>query len=273
MTVDDSSHKKEAVILPPSVQSDESSRGNFGILRSQMVQIGPIITRPGVGKVGESCGKKEGMHCDHCGYRWEREHNCMDRGCPRCYEKWAYREGATVGRALDGYIHGKWIVHGFVSFKGELKNVYKMRPRAYAIIRRHGIRGAVSVPHFERHKRIDGYLHYHFVGEVDGSWKPGGGRNQDYIFKVISTLRDSLDITACVGYLLTHCAIADGRHALSWIGAWFRGVPHSDNAVKPDDQCPKCKSPDVSPDYRWDMTDWSHQEHVRIGMRGGDTYE
>jgi hypothetical protein len=167
----------------------------------------------------------------------------------------------------------RWrVLHCVVSFKDGGDSVECMRKRAYEIVEKHGLVGGMSVFHpFRKDEDLryvpDGYVHFHMPALALGSvtW---GSVGQDYVFKVIENpegcgrgpftgIPSVWRLWRLVGYLLTHCGVVEGRHALTWWGVLsYRKVsaarlraayPEAWVEVmgKKNPRCPVCESYDT----------------------------
>lgn len=142
------------------------------------------LTLPGQGVAEPGCGSPVPYHCpDHEGPFWVRGH-CGSRDCPDCYNIWAQKTAikASIRIAMGAkYVQlnrpGQRVrvVHAVVSMKAPV-NVTDLaidaaRALAYAVAKRHGIEGGISVFHATRKEKDeydeyvpDGYWHSHIIG-------------------------------------------------------------------------------------------------------------
>ena len=129
------------------------------------------------------------------------------------------------------------LVHVVISMVDVIENIDVVRATAREIARRHGLAGGLSVVHHIRTDKYskhgdagDGTVHVHIVGVAFNLTK--GGYDFDaagipIVFKHIYDdeykdyrgFRSGRAIKRTVQYLLTHCAIIEGKHALSWFGS------------------------------------------------------
>jgi hypothetical protein len=156
------------------------------------------------------------------------------RECPDCYEKWAFREGnkaslrmwagsKTRCRDMMWSWHDCRVLHAVVSLPDRGQGLEAARNEAYDVARRHNLDGGLAIPHpFDK----PGYLKFHMSAFAHGDVLPGG-TDGDVFFKVIIDkeygdyrgIRSPVGIRRCLMYLLSHCGIYEGRHALTWWGS------------------------------------------------------
>ena len=225
---------------------------------------------PGHGEVGSGCGDPLPMICRRCGHSYTVNSSCMRRECPHCYHKWASKEAKVVSWRLWGaarklYVRYR-VVHIMISFR-PMGDIARERERARKIAVRHGIVGGCMVLHPWRKDRYDhyvpdGYVHFHIMGIALGDIRPG--ERGDYVFRHIPDprwhgyrgMRRTGDLRACVRYILTHCGIVAGRHALTWFGSMsYNMLPNKkldefypgvrDKIQEFRRRCPKCGSYEV----------------------------
>jgi len=240
-----------------------------------------IISLPGHGEPGVDCGQEIPMHCNHCGHTWVGNRSCMGRTCPHCWRKWAHKESRAAGLRVWGGISliapkrtGRRIVHAVVSFvtSGDLATD---RKAAVKIMKSQGISGGILIFHPFRQDDDGQYIpqthvHFHIIGLARGAISPGASGN--FIFKVIPDAKnhdfrgfqDVTGIKACIFYLLTHCGIQDGRHAVTWFGelsynqlsndTLYKAIPELKREIErhPEKKCPVCGSEDTEPDWIYD---------------------
>jgi hypothetical protein len=110
---------------------------------------------------------------------------------------------------------------------------------------------------------LDGCIHFHMVVLAHGDVLPGGLlADGDVVFKVLRDaeygdfrgFRGPVGIRRHLKYLLSHCGIVEGRHALTWWGSLsYRALPGEElRAAYPDAwdelyalpvvRCPRCGS-------------------------------
>lgn len=196
------------------------------------------IVRAGQGSPGEDCGKELLKFCFHCNDFFYGRHYCMRRDCPNCYNRWAWREAQPATEKILYNRRGRNIVHGVVSFEGKPSQILEFRRNCYDILKEHGILSGIVIPHHERHGKVDGYLHYHFLGYIRNNSRYIPGGPGEYIFKVIRWLNRAREIAPVIHYFLTHCAIVNGRHSVTYYGEKFRKPKQKQKNL--DDYCPKC---------------------------------
>ena len=245
-----------------------------------------LPTLPGHGNRGESCGQKvEYRKCGSCGHQFWVESSCMMRECPDCYEKWAFREAKeAMGRLWMGsrrVMHDRMIMkrecrllHVVVSLPSEGLDLVASRRKAYDVASSRGVLGGCSVPHpfrdacGEEEYRLDGFIHHHMLVLVHDKLLERS--DPGVVFKTIRGPESSEDaphypgfrspreVKRCIQYLLTHCGIWKGRHALTWFGALsYRNLPtgllersfpeayDELNAWEKGVRCPECGSLDT----------------------------
>lgn len=215
-----------------------------------------MLTFPGHGNPGESCGVTIPMFCHDCGEFFTVESSCMARECPNCYQAWAAREAAAAGQRLTAFLVAHWesqpwrkieynrwreavgnpnstkeecrlyelqTYHTVVSFDAVdlsgSNDVKAIRTKAYRIASSYGIMGGAAIVH--RRGLDDPGTHVHIVG-VAGYIRPGNGAD-GVVWKVIPHngkwyARTQLERETIIKYALTHCVIADDLHALTWFG-------------------------------------------------------
>lgn len=214
----------------------------------------------------------------------------MQRECPECYEKWAAKEGHEA--AWRFWTGTQYLYHGYpvrrlhyvVSLMPyDDESLDDLRDRARKIGKRHGIVGGLLVPHTHRlddegSRELDGTIHFHGIGIAPGNIEAGGTpADNGAVFKVIPDpgsaekgkptyrgFRKYSEVKRCVQYLLSHCAIIEGKHALTWWGLLSYNMLSSkkledfcpagyENLMAPKGvKCPKCGSRDTEPCLEWD---------------------
>jgi hypothetical protein len=215
------------------------------------------LTQPGEGEPGKDCGGRYQKICLDCGHIINGEHWCMKRECPKCYEAWAWREAKSACEVLYNNQKGSRLYHGVVSIPVEIDrgylrelqkefvqdpgDIFKLRRWVYRFINDHNLHGGLLVPHFKRHGVHDGHWHYHFVAFARGRIEPGV--DSKVVFTVIRRVRGRRDIKKLVSYLLTHCAIRNLSHAVTYFGSLKGAIKYKFPKIEP--QCPKCGSYEV----------------------------
>lgn len=273
----------------------ESSRWTvFGPIPPQFVEVYPASAKskagrgingyalPGNGEAGEGCGNPVPYHCNCHGGSWWINSQCMMRECPECFEKWAAKE-SRIAAARVSWGSKAWrirnaeagdsrsirILHAVVSFVYTGGSIDDYAHRAYEVAKAHGMIGGLKVFHpfrkdkFDHQYTTDGTVHFHLIGlaPLDVS----AGRSPEEFWKVIDDeeyhdyrgFRSARAIKRAVQYLLTHCGVREGKHALTWWGAMsYRSMPR--NAVEslfpralecaPEPKpCPVCGSEKTEP--------------------------
>lgn len=257
---------------------------------------------PGHGAPGGDCGTSIPHHCNSCGHTYTLKSACMLRVCPNCWQKWARREARVSGERLWAGANlimrgtpkraGYRVVHAVVSMPDQGDDINVQRDKARRVIKRHGLVGGLTIYHpFRKGDEDDfvhdGHVHFHVVGIAPGDITPGGN-DCGAVFKVIRDakrgdywgLRECGEVRDLVFYLLTHCGIIEGKHALTWYGSLsynslsnrtldeaYPGYLERARAGPPK-RCPACGSEDVEPDWIMDWTAWPG-ERVYIGLGPG----
>lgn len=163
----------------------------------------------------------------------------MKRSCPNCYSKWGWREAWPAAEKILFNRENRNIVHGVVSFEGKTSEILDHRKVVYSVLQEHGILSGVLIPHHERHGRSDGYLHYHFLGFLGHHERYLPGKQGWYVFKVIRWVNNPSDLVNVVHYFLTHCALVNGRHSITYFGQKWRKPKQKQRKI--DEWCPICK--------------------------------
>lgn len=248
----------------------------------------PVL--PGHGVPGPDCGELVPYHCNSCGGSFYVESSCMMRECPNCMEKWAAKEARFAAwRMWTGSKRracGVWawrecrVLHVVVSIPDTGQGIEASRKQALQVAKKHNLDGGLMVYHPFRQDEdwtfvLDGFVHYHIIALVHGDVPPGGTDGQ-VLFKVIKDaeygnyrgFRDPTGIRRAVHYLLSHCGILKGRHALTWWGSLsYNKLPNEQLKTDypeawelftevPPRRCPLCGSHDVEPcntvqDFGW----------------------
>lgn len=236
---------------------------------------------PGKGEVSFGCGDDILVGCGSCGQTHEVTSKCMKRQCPDCWRSWAHKLAKKSGlRMWSGGLfkmkgrRGFRFLHIVVSFThGPLK---ELRKRCRAVAKRHGISGGLTIYHpfrqdEERQFVPDGYVHFHIIGLAVGHVDPGDN-NGEYVFKVIRDakrgdyrgLKKPKEIQALIYYLLTHCGVIEGSHALTWFRAlsynqfnmetWEKHFPLLWEHLQSKNRlCPHCGSDDTYLIQGWEL--------------------
>lgn len=174
------------------------------------------------------------------------------------------------------------VLHVVISVPDTRQGIEVSRKQALAVAKKHNLSGGLMVYHPFRQDDdhqfvLDGFVHYHLIALVHGDVPPGGTDGR-VLFKVIKDaeygnyrgFRDPTGIRRVVHYLLSHCGIIEGRHALTWWGTLsYNKLP--DQFLKdsyPDAWlaiheirrcCPVCGSSDTEPCEIWDNTVWHYR--------------
>ena len=148
------------------------------------------------------------------------------------------------------------LLHVVVSLPDAGQGLEVARDEAYEIARRHNLDGGVAIPHpFDK----PGYLKFHMIAFAYGGVLPGGS-DGDVVFKVVLDaeygnyrgFRDAVGVRRCLMYLLSHCGIYEGHHALTWWGSLSynrcptellrKSYPEAWDALNllPEVRCPRC---------------------------------
>jgi hypothetical protein len=151
------------------------------------------------------------------------QRSCFRPVCRLCYEKWIGRQANRATRRIEKFQNqsGRQSIHIFLSVSQWDWNLPfdQMRKKARKIIKEIGIIGAAVIFHpFRFNKKIRCWYyspHFHIVGfgQVSGIVN-SYYKNYWYIGYV--GVRKSVFHT--FWYLLSHCGIKKGYHALAWVG-------------------------------------------------------
>lgn len=255
----------------------------------------PVL--PGSQDRGEGCGQSIPHHCNACGHSFIVESSCMLRTCPACWRRWAAKEARAAAlrtwagtQMIAPRRTGRRLVHAVISFKDRNVPLPFLRKTAIKELKKHGLSGGLVIYHpfrqVDDHFVPDGYVHFHVIGLARGHIEPGSELD-DYVFKVILDARRNdyrgfqrwREISATVFYLLTHCGILKGRHALTYYGELSynqlsNGVIEAacpGLELKPElkHRCPSCHSFDIEPDWLIDYTDYQNQYVLDNRLKAG----
>lgn len=195
---------------------------------------------PGSGEPSDSCGEGIALFCLDCEKSFYVRSSCMMRHCPHCYQKWAAKQGKEaawrfwtgINYIYQGY-RGIRYLHYFVSLVPKGESYDELRDKAREISSKHGFVGGLLIPHCHRlddenSRQPDGTIHFHGIGIAPGKISPGGD-DGDTIFRVIKDpgsdgkptyrgFRYFSQVKECCQYLLSHAAIIEGKHSLTWWG-------------------------------------------------------
>lgn len=254
----------------------------------------PVL--PGSQERGQGCGESIPHHCNDCGHTFILESSCLLRTCPSCWRKWAWKEARTASLRMWAGVSliapkrsNRRMLHAVISLVDNGRPVSHLRKQAIIIAKKHGLSGGLLIYHPFRHDGdsfcMDGYVHFHLVALARGDVQPGA--QGDYVFKIIKdAIRHDYrgfqkwrEVNACVFYLLTHCGILKGRHALTWYGELSYNqlsngvlearVPGLDLHPKYKQKCPHCHSFDIEPDWIIDYTDYANQYAIDNRLKAG----
>lgn len=180
-----------------------------------------LVNRPGTGSLGPDCGTVKKHYCKDCEKWMYLPHSCMLKTCPVCYEKWAHKNAKVATINLLFNRHNREIVHAVISIPGVPEDIWRLLPYAYIFAYVHGLLGGAVVPHFERHGKIDGYLHYHVIGYYQDKYFPAK-KGTTYKFKVIRWIHENWDLRGVLKYLFTHCATSPHKKCIYYFGQKFQ---------------------------------------------------
>lgn len=193
-----------------------------------------LFSLPGTGAPGSECGEDVFFWCKDCDKLFTIDDECGERECPHCSHIWARNEAEIMrGRLWDGRRHyyrknGKRyrLHHCIVSYRmgvpRERRAYRNLRGFTIDLVRSAGLEGGCVVFHPWRESRDGEYSvvgpHFHIFGL--GSWVKSGTEvepyNDDILFKRVRDFnarqKDPFE------YVLTHCGIAKGIHAVVWFG-------------------------------------------------------
>lgn len=165
------------------------------------------------------------------------------------------------------------LVHCVVSMVMDASLIDEIRPLAVAVAKRHGVLGGASVVHHLRTDKYsvggDGTTHVHIVGMAVDITEGGDDLDADgnvIIFKHIQDdeykdhrgFRSERAVKRALQYLLTHCAVIEGKHALTWWGCMgYRNLSRGtierafpgalDATERENSPCPVCGGSSTEP--------------------------
>lgn len=252
----------------PFLNIGETDLGDYYPAHGEKLTPGVGVELPGMGERGRACGDKVELVCQDCGHRYFISHSCMDRRCPRCGMAWARGEAAVAADRVLAHRGRHRLVHAIVSFPGAPEDIFRKRPTAIEIAKRHGIGGGAVIGHSWRVDAnvewsdsdlvSDGYVHYHIVGALtrtDERFLPAV-EGAPYVFKVIKKndtyYLKNRSIKRIIRYCLEHATIAFRKHALSWFGTWWKREDGSREPALGGEvhaqrfECPACGSARVA---------------------------
>ena len=240
---------------------------------------------PGMDGQPEDCGLPVAVHCNNCGTSFWTASSCKERGCPVCYEKWAWKESGVASRRIWLYrdslkkegIHCR-IVHCVVSLKYTDQTFNELKVQARRVCRKKGITGDMAIYHQWREESgqwvNDKTVHFHVIGIALGNIKPGSveDETEGILFKVVKNpttpdrpyggITKVIDLRRLISYQLSHCSIIEKKHTVVWSGClaynkWSQAkVDEFPTGPAGGYCCPVCHSFDTeSCDAHWQYGD------------------
>jgi hypothetical protein len=245
---------------------------------------------PGQGKLGLNCGDTRLWQCEDCLQLFIVKSSCNQRECPECYGKWALMEARKIKerlwQGLRAYNHyhrelartytglgvSHWdhrrpvyrIHHIIISLPKDYQFLYEeqwIHVRRYLqyVAKCCGLDGGCIIYHPTRESSDSVYdvhgPHFHLFGI--GHHILGGSIPYaiwDTVVKRIPFNAKNLDPYA---YVLEHCGILKGRHAVVWFGllAYNKfAVMEEESYGAAEEACPFCGSLNTHPVYQDDWT-------------------
>lgn len=196
-------------------------------------------------------------HKDSKAYLKQFQRSCYVATCPTCAHKWMARLAKQSDERLSHAKKTNRIVlsHVVISVPSWLshKPLKALRKLAYIQLKKVGVRGGNLMFHAYRHKDVGDqriwYYSPHFHGIMTG-WIHGGLVAKEchqlgWVVVKIRTLFEDDEVFPLMLYLLSHSAIVEGKHSLTWFGNLAYGelkIPKDDSIGK----CPECGSSFVS---------------------------
>lgn len=199
-------------------------------------------------------------------YAVRYQRSCFRPVCKTCFEKWLGRQSNVATRKIERYAKRKKAtpIHLVLcASQWDLELDYKkMKEKARKILKEIGIKGGAIIFHpFRFNKNIRSwyyYTHFHVVGF--GSI-PKGSITESYYRNgwFVKYLGERDSVLATFYYLLSHCGIKKGVHAITWFGDLsYSKLGHGNNDQNYK-KCPSCsrklvliyyagKHPPVPPD-------------------------
>ncbi len=251
-------------------------------LRGEALELLPVeppaveFIRSGEGEKGPTCGNPFTYICPGCGHLQTVAQRDMKRVCPNCVDAWAWKEASRAwdrlrAGALYYSIHWK-ARHVSVSFDHQktprtVEELADQRHEVYRVLKAMGFYGGIAVFHpWRKHclgcgepfeargcatcKPSPGFEwvespHYHVVGygAINAEDRPEG------VVVVTIPPGKRRSWTATIKYVLDHCGAPEGRHSITWFGAWsYNKIPRRKierflvcpYKRKVPTQCPKC---------------------------------
>jgi len=192
----------------------------------------------------------------------------------------------------SGDSHRVRLTHCVVSVYDDGSELDHQRETARAVARRHGIEGGLTVFHHVRSDKYDGpgsndgTVHFHIIGIDPSGIEPGGDDKDEsgqlIVFKVIQDdeykdmrgFRSGRAVKRAIQYLLTHCGVIEGKHALTWFGCLsynrmsrqaidnkFPGA--LEDLGEGSRECPVCGSTSTEPCLqREPLFSWGDSDHL-----------
>jgi len=185
------------------------------------------------------------------------QRSCFRAVCKKCYEKWLGRQANRATRRVEKYAKGtgRKPIHVVLSISNwDINLPFKeMKKKARKILKEIGMKGYAMIFHpFRFNKKIRCWYyspHFHVVGF---GWVEGIADSyyKNYWFIKYVGVRKSVFHTFY--YLLSHCGIKKGFHALSWAGVLSYSKLKIEDEPK-NHRCPICNSKFVELYYAgWD---------------------
>lgn len=176
---------------------------------------------------------------------------CFRPLCPKCYEKWAKREGLRAEHRLSAPENRKFgnSVHIVVSPPESLwfMDYKQLRRKAHVVMRRAGVLGgSIMFHHVRGNKRVGWRFspHFHVVGfAFDGERY---GRVKAHFERdgwVVKNLGFRNTVSGTIQYQLTHAGVpvdVNNFHVLTWFGVCSYSKLHVDKLESKHKNCPIC---------------------------------
>lgn len=172
--------------------------------------------------------------------------SCYRPLCPTCWEKWASREAKrAVDRLSMFLLKGRILepIHVVVSIPhvDYGLSLQQMRKKVYAALKRvHCIGGMVIFHSKRQHMDKSWYFspHFHVVGY---GWIVDVRKNYVYSGYVVKNVGIRKTVQGTIWYQLSHCAVAVGKHTITWFGALsYNKLKVGRNFEKERETCPIC---------------------------------
>lgn len=222
---------------------------------------------PGSGESLATCGELLAVHCDNVSAHSEGFNRppgtafvkifrgrCMRSVCPVCYEAWAHREGDRASHRIESYKPEKLRkpVHVIISPPAWATptSYRKMRTTVYGLAKEVGLDGGLAIFHHLRTKTMQEGPHFHMLAY--GWVSPGAvaaiHEKTGWIIKNKGVRRSA---KSTISYLLSHAAISESRHTVTWWGALSYNKLKVPKYERPPSCCPMCER-DLKPLYDWE---------------------